>query len=152
MNRFTKILKTRKGFTLMEIIVVMIILAILAAALIPSFVNWVQMSRGRAFIPEARVGMTAAQTILTEAIGNGTFNTTTGDINALVFTAQRTQFRDLVRADITATNEDANFGFSAATFSGNRVTGIQYIVVHGANQWTIIINPTGTTVTRANAP
>ena len=34
-------MKSRKGFTLVEVIVVLIILAILAAILIPSMVHWI---------------------------------------------------------------------------------------------------------------
>jgi len=66
MNRFKQILKTRKGFTLMELIIVLIIVAILAAALIPSFLGFVQRARNESLLGEARVGLNAAQVVMTE--------------------------------------------------------------------------------------
>jgi len=66
-----RILTNRKGFTLMEIIVVLIIIAVLAAALIPSFVGFIRDARSATVINEARSGMNAAQVILTEERGKG---------------------------------------------------------------------------------
>lgn len=61
-----KICKNKKGFTLIEIIVVLVILAILAAALIPSMIGFVNDARGKALIAEARTVYIAGQAILTE--------------------------------------------------------------------------------------
>jgi len=67
-----KILKNKKGFTLMEVIVVLIIIAVLAAALIPSFIGFVNQSRAATDIAAARVGMTAAQVEVTYLVAAGT--------------------------------------------------------------------------------
>lgn len=55
-----------KGFTLVEIIVVLVILTILIAALVPSLIGFVNEARGRAGVTEARLIYTAAQAAVTE--------------------------------------------------------------------------------------
>ncbi|MCL2424788.1 MAG: type II secretion system GspH family protein [Oscillospiraceae bacterium] len=65
--KLQKILKNRKGFTLMELIIVLVIVAILAAALIPSFLNFATRAREESLYAQARVGMVAAQVLITES-------------------------------------------------------------------------------------
>lgn len=72
MNKLKQVLKSKKGFTLMEVIVVIIILAVLAAALIPTFLGFVGQAAAATAIAEARLGMTAAQAVVTEAVGRQT--------------------------------------------------------------------------------
>ena len=67
-----KLLRSKKGFTLMEIIVVLIIIAIMAAALIPSFVNFARNARANEYIAQARIGMSAAQAFVTDEGARGT--------------------------------------------------------------------------------
>lgn len=61
-----KILKNKKGFTLVEIIVVLVILAILAGAAIPTMLGFIDDAKGKANIAEARAAYVAAQTIASE--------------------------------------------------------------------------------------
>jgi len=54
---------SKKGFTLVEIIVVLVIIAILAAAAIPTMLGFVDDARGKAVIAEARAIQVALRTI-----------------------------------------------------------------------------------------
>ena len=65
MNKLKKMKDNVKGFTLVEIIVVLLILAILAAIAIPSMLGYVNEARNSEYIAEARTGYVAAQTVAT---------------------------------------------------------------------------------------
>lgn len=75
--------RKNKGFTLVEVIVILVILAILAAVLIPSMSTYIDKSRDKQIIANARSAYVAAQTLLTEAYGtNATFTASGGSMGA----------------------------------------------------------------------
>lgn len=65
----TKMIKNTKGFTLVEIIVVLIILAILAAIIIPSVNVWIEKGKKSAAATNAAAAYQAAETIAMEKYG-----------------------------------------------------------------------------------
>ncbi|MBC8531057.1 prepilin-type N-terminal cleavage/methylation domain-containing protein [Gehongia tenuis] len=58
--------RNKKGFTLVEVIVVLVILAILAAILVPSMVGWIDKAQKKTAVVEGRTILVAAQTIVSE--------------------------------------------------------------------------------------
>ena len=58
--------KNKKGFTLIEIIVVLVILAILIGAITPAMLRFIREARTRALTAEARLVLNAAQWVTAE--------------------------------------------------------------------------------------
>lgn len=73
MEWINKQISGKKGFTLVEIIVVLVVLAILAAFTIPTMLGFVSDAKGKAYIAEAREVYVAAQAVATEYSGTSTF-------------------------------------------------------------------------------
>lgn len=65
-----------KGFTLVELIVVIVILAILAAILVPALLGYIDRAKGSGLVLNAKSVMTAAQAELSNAYGTTTSGTT----------------------------------------------------------------------------
>lgn len=77
--------KNKKGFTLVEVIVVLVILAIMAAILIPSLIGYIDKAKENSIVSETRSIVTAVQTLSSEKYaknkddGNYTLGDTAGD-------------------------------------------------------------------------
>ncbi|MCL2095738.1 MAG: prepilin-type N-terminal cleavage/methylation domain-containing protein [Oscillospiraceae bacterium] len=131
-------LKNKKGFTLVEIIVVLVIIAVLAAAGIPSLIGFISDARGKTLVAEARATYTAAQAVITEAhvmnhsIGqwqpSGHFgsNPTAGN-NA----AYNNKLAGLLAPDLSVEN------INGITFGNGVVSQLIYV----KNDYTVTIKP-----------
>ncbi|MCQ4841023.1 prepilin-type N-terminal cleavage/methylation domain-containing protein [Neglectibacter timonensis] len=67
---------SRKGFTLVELLVVLVILAILAAAIIPSMMGFIDRAKQESVAAEQRSVLLAAQVELNELYGKGSIHLT----------------------------------------------------------------------------
>lgn len=65
-----KIFKNRRGFTLVELIVVLVILAVLASLLIPALTGYIDRARRDQVVAETRMLHEAVQTVASEAYGS----------------------------------------------------------------------------------
>lgn len=53
--------KNEKGFTLIEMVIVLVIIAILAAILVPSMIGWIENAKKKSLVSEATSVFTAVQ-------------------------------------------------------------------------------------------
>ncbi len=71
MKTLQKLKKDKKGFTLIEMVIVLVIIAILAAALVPSMIGWIDDANKKSFLTEARSTLTAVQSQIGIAYSKG---------------------------------------------------------------------------------
>jgi len=125
LQRLTQ-LKNRKGFTLIEMIVVLIIIAILIVATVPAMMGFIRDARERANYSEARVVYVAAQAVVTEYWGKGQI--VNGDVNAafLKTGTGSSMFNRLIGTDVT------NGTLTSASASGDGNVQIEYDITDNA--------------------
>lgn len=63
--------KNRQAFTLAEIIVVLLILAVIAAMIVPALTGYIKRTRREKYITNARYALTASQAVMDELFGLG---------------------------------------------------------------------------------
>ena len=97
MNKMRK-MKNKKGFTLMEMLIVVAIIAILVAIAIPTFAS--SLNKARVAVDEANIRSGYAE-VMTEVLMNGdNYNVETGDGNELTY---------YLKADGSVATEKLNF-------------------------------------------
>ncbi|MEG1478999.1 MAG: prepilin-type N-terminal cleavage/methylation domain-containing protein, partial [Clostridiales bacterium] len=70
-NKTMGAFKNKKGFTLVEVIVVLVILAILAAILVPKLIGWIDQAKEKTATGEAHLVLSALQADASEQYGQG---------------------------------------------------------------------------------
>lgn len=123
MELINRMRKNRKGFTLVEIIVVLIILAILAAFTIPTMLGFVNDARGKAMIAEARTVYVAAQSTATEYA-------------ATTETNDKALGADLSSAAVLNATVPTSASFQMLKYLG---TDLDIKAASGAPEWTVVV-------------
>ncbi len=129
-------MKKKKGFTLIELIVVLVIMAILAAAAIPTMMGYVDEARASQHLAEGRSVYVAATAVLTEAYGLGRLEGTTPETSPIKVDYTSAAANTGVSAkkiyDMTV-NGLGTTGDATITFTtGGRVESVVYNTVKGA--------------------
>lgn len=86
--------KNNKGFTLVELIVVLVILAILAAVLVPALLGYIDKAKAKKDMNAAETAYVAAQAVYSEWYGTGV----NGDLKTKIV-----ELTDLKSADFSIT-------------------------------------------------
>lgn len=123
--------KNRKGFSLVELIVVLVIMAILAAALIPSLMGYIKKTKQQNVNSEAQSVVQAAQTIASGAYASADGKyTVDGYANAIEFSTIKGVESEDTTDYVKATEKLAEVPTDAVTKitlnADGRVTKVEY--------------------------
>lgn len=123
MKKLREIKNNQKGFTLVEVIVVLVILAIMAAILVPSLVGYIDKANQNTAITETRSVVQAVQTLASEKYAKN-HDTATTD-----YTLGATDGDTVIAySDVEALCEitDLSSKITACTITGGKVVSLTY--------------------------
>jgi len=118
MKMLQKLRKNQKGFTLVEMIVVIVIIGILLAVLVPGIMKWIDKSKDSQIQTNARTAYLAASTALTEEYGKtgATRPATVADLNALIVASDVKTYPGEIKT-VKYESENASDGIKYFTIS-----------------------------------
>ena len=123
MKKTTRSRMDDKGFTLVEMIVVLVIIAVLASAIVPSLTGYINRANKEKAVSETRSLVMAAQTVISDAYANGSLDAileqAPGDADAIA------EIRELA---CFPQGEQDNTRYFVATVSGTgEIVKLEYL-------------------------
>lgn len=130
-NTAMKKKKNRKGFSLVELIVVLVIMAILAAALVPSLIGYIRQTKYSNVQNEAASCVSAAQTIASSAYAdpNNSYSYETNAGSSLQFNVDMTSGTAVTAGDLVTAIQDmaeVDGTVTSVTIKNGQVTDLSY--------------------------
>lgn len=112
-----KLKENKKGFTLVELIVVLVIIVILAAMLIPALTGYIDKAKEKDIIAETRSAVMATQTLVDEAYAGADIGADTVKIDSGNVTVEN--IKKLAEIEGTINETDVKI-------TNGKVTGLVY--------------------------
>ena len=115
-------MRNKKGFTLVEVIVVLVILAILMAIAIPALTGYIDKAKEKSAIADTRIIATALQAIVNESYGSGAIIYDWVDVGGKVrikgaYAAEGTLYSE--KTYLQTVNELTGSNYTKANFGNN---------------------------------
>lgn len=133
----------RGGFTLVELIVVLVILGILAAIMVPALLGWMDKAREKKYLLEARNVVLATQTVATGEYAAGKF---TGNA-ALFINGHKEEIFNIADINVSGSNDIREMEFQKDS-SGDWVAIVKRLVYRTADNMIIVYDIAGSPVYR----